>query len=538
MKLRRRLIAGICAVTLASSGGLVLGSAASARSVTGQAGSPYPCSTSNNSQFQAASGLSVDVSAIGWLGNDQGAVACLGGSFFVQNGIDTTYGYGVYNYSPTTWTNADGYLPALVTGFADHGTHVSITNFGDRVVLGGHAYVAVYSRVAVHNPTSHPVTVDPAPSAGLLPLDHAPGTVPPGQTVDHDYVVAADRFGNSYPWPTATQLEHAGGWTEHFAHMRAFWNAQLAKITQLSLPDAQVVDAYKADFIYCQIDRSGVQLDTGTNGYHAEYEHDVIGILNNMFNEGFYPGAHALLNEVDTVVGTNGQYADGLWTYPWLWAVYLEKTGDLAFLRQHFAKPGSLGASKQPSIEATARPHGCGPDRARGDHGGDQRHRRERLLDQRQLRGPARPGVLRLPGQGGRQPGAGPMGRGRVREPAKSGGCHARPHRRHLPPALPAVLDGGAQHLQPLRRPAGRELGRARRLHQRGVARLHDGRYGVRDRGPEHGIVAGQHPALRVREDRGRDTAHYLRRLPGGRFLVDHLQRGLRGMGTRQHAVP
>ena len=354
MKLRRRLIAGICAVALASSGGLVLGSAASARSVTGQAVSPYPCSTSNNSQFQAASGQSVDVSAIGWLGNDQGAVACLGGSFFVQNGIDTTYGYGVYNYSPTTWTNADGYLPALVTGFADHGTRVSITNFGDRVVLGGHAYVAVYSRVAVHNPTSHPVTVNPEPSAGLLPLNHAPDTVPPGQTVDHDYVVASDRFGNSYRWPTATQLEHAGGWTEHFAHMRAFWNAQLAKITQLSLPDPQVVDAYKADFIYCQIDRSGVQLDTGTNGYHAEYEHDVIGILNNMFNEGFYSGAHALLNEVNTVVGTNGQYADGLWTYPWLWAVYLEKTGDLAFLKQHFAKPGSLGASKQPSIEATA----------------------------------------------------------------------------------------------------------------------------------------------------------------------------------------
>ncbi len=354
-RIRRTLGAVTVAVTLAALLGAPAGAATRARYPgEPQAGAPYPCSTSNNSQFQSASGLGVDVSAIGWLGNDQGAVACLGGSFFVQNGIDTTYGFGVYNYSPTTWANADGYLPALVTGFADHGTHVSITNFGDRVVLGGHAYVAVYSRVAVHNPTAHPVTINPEPSAGLLPLDHASDTVAPGQTVDHDYVVAADRFGNSYPWPTTMQLEQAGGWSEHFAHMQAFWNAQLASITQLSLPDPQLVDAYKADFIYTQIDRSGVMLDTGTNGYHAEYEHDVIGILANMFNEGDYSGAHALLNEVDLVVGTNGQYADGLWTYPWLWAMYLEKTGDLAFLKQHFAKPGSMGAAKQPSIESTA----------------------------------------------------------------------------------------------------------------------------------------------------------------------------------------
>jgi hypothetical protein len=356
-QMRGALGALAAAVTLAGLLGAPAGAAAESSGVTGQAGpagSPYPCSTGDNTGFQPATGLAVDVSAIGWLGNDQGAVACLGGSFYVQNGIDTTYGYGVYNYSPTTWTEAGGYLPALVTGFTDRGAHVSITNFGDRVLLDGHAYVAIYSQVAVHNPTAHPVRVNPEPSPGLLPLNQAPNTVPPGRTVDHDYVVASDRFGNSYPWPTASQLEHAGSWAGHFAHMRAFWNARLSGITQLSLPDPQLADAYRAGFIYTQIDRSGNQLDTGTNGYHAEYEHDVIGILANMFNEGDFSGAHALLNEVDTVVGTNGQYADGLWTYPWLWAIYLEKTGDLAFLKQHFTKPGPLGAAKQPSIEATA----------------------------------------------------------------------------------------------------------------------------------------------------------------------------------------
>ena len=231
---------------------------------------------------------------------------------------------------------------------------MSITNFGDRVVIGGNPYVLIYSRVAVHNPTSQPVTVDPQPSAGLVPLNSAPDQVGPGATVDHDYAVAEDRFGGTYAWPTAAQLAAAGGYDGHFAHMRAFWNSQLAGITQLTLPDSQLVDAYKAGFAYTQIDRSGNALDTGTNGYHAEYEHDVVGILANMFNEGYFTGAHALLDETDRVVGTNTQYSDGTWVYPWLWALYVEKTGDTKFLAARFSSPGPLGASAQPSIEATA----------------------------------------------------------------------------------------------------------------------------------------------------------------------------------------
>jgi hypothetical protein len=335
-------LAVAAAVTMAVSGTAAAGTA----SASASSPVPYSCSSTG--------GPFADASAIGWLANNQGATACLGGSFYVPNGIDTTYGFGVYNYSPTTWTNADGYLPALVTGFTSDGAKVSITNFGDRVVIAGNPYVLVYSRVAVHNPTSRTVTVNPEPTAGLVPLNSAPGQVGPGATVDHDYVVAEDRFGGSYAWPTAAQLAAAGGYDAHFAHMRAFWNGQLAQIAQFTVPDAQLADAWKAGFIYTQIDRSGDALDTGTNGYHQEYEHDVVGILANMFNEGYFTDAHALLNEVDRVVGTNTQYSDGTWVYPWLWAVYVEKTGDKKFLAEHFSSPGPLGAAAQPSIEATA----------------------------------------------------------------------------------------------------------------------------------------------------------------------------------------
>ena len=40
--------------------------------------------------------------------------------------------------------------------------------------------------------------------------------------------------------------------------------------------------------------------------------------------------------------------------YPWLWAVYVQKTGDTGFLASRFAKLGPLRAASQPSIETAA----------------------------------------------------------------------------------------------------------------------------------------------------------------------------------------
>jgi len=309
------------------------------------------------------SGLFGDAGLIGWAA-DNGVVACLGGSFYVKNGsgttpsggftnLGTTYGFGVYNDSRTTWVNADGYLPALVTSFRTGGAALSITNFADRDVIGGKAFEVVYSRVTVHNPTSRTITVNPEPTAGLTTLSSQPDQVQPGATVDHDYAIVADTFGGKYSRPAGAALVAAGSYDEHFAHMRSYWNGQLAQISHLRLPDQSLVDAYKTGFVYTQIIRDGNRLYTGANGYTEEYSHDVIGILANLFTQGYFSDAHALLNRADEVIGTQTQYADGLWTYSWPWAIYLEKTGDLSFVKAHFATAGPLG-SKEPSIETTA----------------------------------------------------------------------------------------------------------------------------------------------------------------------------------------
>ena len=355
--------------TVLSLGGLAFSagaaSAAPAASITAP---PYSCAPNGPAGSQTVYGTFGDASVIGWAGNSQGVVPCLGGSFWVDtSGADggpgsastaavtgTTYGYGIYDDSSTSWTNADGYLPALVTGFHRDGAAISITNFGDDVTIGGHAYVVIYSRVQVTNPTGQTISVDPQPSAGLVPLNSAPVAVPPHSTVDHDYAVASDRFGGSYAWPAAGALAAAGGYDQHFAHMRSYWNSQLAGIAQIqTLPDQSLVNAYKTGFIYTQIIRSGDELKTGANGYDKEFSHDVIGILANLFTQGYTSGAHGLLDRARYVIGSQTQYDDGVWTYPWVWAIYLLKTGDLSFVKANFGTEGPTGES-EPSIEDTA----------------------------------------------------------------------------------------------------------------------------------------------------------------------------------------
>ena len=218
----------------------------------------YRCAFNVNTD--AWTGAYGTASAIGWLGNHEGVVTCLGGTFLVQDGPDGLFqdeGFGIYDGQRTTWADADGYLPAQVTTFRDQGATVSITEFADRVVLSGDPYVAVYCRVRVTNPTGRAVSANPDASPALVPLSVAPDTVAPHRTVQHDYVTATDRFGSDDPWPSAQALTGAGGFDQHFAHMRAFWNSQLATIAHISVPDHELVDAYESGFISTQIRGAG-----------------------------------------------------------------------------------------------------------------------------------------------------------------------------------------------------------------------------------------------------------------------------------------
>lgn len=360
----RRLPHGLCAVLAFGSllGATIcagMSPATSGASAPTAAAGPgprpaYRCSF--NVDTDAFTGADGTASAIGWLGDHNSVITCLGGTFVVQDGPDglfQDYGFGIYDGQRTSWGDADGYLPAQVTTFTlTDGVTVSITEFADRVVLRGDPFVAVYSRVHVVNTTGRTVTADPLASAGLVPLDASPDAVPAHHAVDHDYVVVSDRFAKLDAWPSADAMRAAGSFSTHDAHMRAFWNRQLSAIAQISVPDRSLVDAYKSGFITTQITRSGNDLNTGVNGYESEFNHDVVGILTNLFTQGSYTDARALLTEAGVVVGTPGQYVDGLWTYSVPWAVYLLKTDDKAFVEQNFSSGN--GDAAETSIEDAA----------------------------------------------------------------------------------------------------------------------------------------------------------------------------------------
>ena len=275
----------------------------------------------------------VDSAVIGWDGDKDAAIAHRDGSFDIRDHRNVTVRFGIYNNpARIQWSNAGGYYPALVTQFERDNSTVTITNFGDKVTIGANAYVAIYSRVSVLNHDTVAHTLDPGPSTALLALNAAANTVAPGQTVNHDYVVAADRFGASYAWPSNSALTAAGGYDTHYAHMATYWDGKLTGVAAISVPDPRLVNAYKAGYIYTHIVKDGNNLNVGENGYDQLFDHDLLGILVNLLEGGDLADAKAYLPTLIT-----NQYPDAIYKFAWPWAVYLQKTGDTAYVSANFA---------------------------------------------------------------------------------------------------------------------------------------------------------------------------------------------------------
>ncbi|HUC06015.1 MAG TPA: hypothetical protein VL961_11495, partial [Acidimicrobiales bacterium] len=90
------------------------GAAVAAGSAGAQGPAPdYRCAF--NVETDAFTGADGTASAIGWLGDHNSVITCLGGTFVIQDGPDGLFqddGFGLYAGQRTTWDDADGYLPA------------------------------------------------------------------------------------------------------------------------------------------------------------------------------------------------------------------------------------------------------------------------------------------------------------------------------------------------------------------------------------------------------------------------------------------
>ena len=287
--------------------------------------------------YQSWPGL---VTSFGWEGDINAPIAYVDGSYLLRSRDNARVTFGIKSVpGKIDWTQADGYLPAFTSTFTKNGLTFAITNFADDVTIGGNRFEVAYSRMTVTNPgpSSAPL---PVVSDALTPLnDLATATsIPAGATYRRDYAVAADRFGGTYDWPATDSLKAAGGYDDHFTHMADYWNDRLAAVAQITaLPDPELIDSYKAGYIYTLIVRDDVNgqkaLRVGENGYDELFDHDTIGIVANLLTMGDFTYAKDYLATLPAQL----QYDDGKYKYSWPYALYLQRTDDVDFVRDHFA---------------------------------------------------------------------------------------------------------------------------------------------------------------------------------------------------------
>ena len=201
----------------------------------------------------------------------------------------------------------------------------------------GRDYEVAYSRLTVKNNNSSEQAL-PVVSEELIPLNEdakSKTTIAAGETLVLDYAIAADRFGNTYFFPEDEVIAGFGGFDSHYEHMKTYWNNRLEGIIDIEkLPSGyeKLIDAYKAGYIYTFIVADGDELNVGENNYDRVFDHDCIGQLAALIIQGDY----GKFKEYNKHVFDTPQYRDAEWKYSWPIALYLQKSGDIDFVREEF----------------------------------------------------------------------------------------------------------------------------------------------------------------------------------------------------------
>ena len=293
-----------------------------------------------------ASGLTA---SFGWEGDKDAPIAWVDGTYRLRDNGNKVITFGVTGLPSKSinWYNAEGYLPCFVSEYSKNGMDYKIENFADLVVIDGKKYEVAYSRMTVAN-NNDEVKLLPRVSSDLIPLNDAAKNVrqvQAGETVVREYCIGADRFGGSYAYPEDAVLAAQGNFDEHYNHMKDYWNTRLEKVIDIqSVPEkyTELINAYKAGYIYMLIISDGYELHVGENGYDRVFDHDVIGMLASLIESGhtehFADYAQYILMNI--------QYPDAAWKFSWPFALYLQKTGDFDTVLSFFEDNGGHAGIK------------------------------------------------------------------------------------------------------------------------------------------------------------------------------------------------
>jgi hypothetical protein len=291
-------------------------------------------------------------SVFGWEGDKNSPIIFADGSFFIRDRENTVMVFGVKNADQIDWTLREDYLPCYVSVYSKAGLKHRIETFADKVNIDGNDFVVVYATMTTENISNKTLKLPKVKTEKIYqdgtywykrkilrfrqskleaPFDSYPNTINPGETVIRQYAVAVDRFGGDYAYPSKEAVINAGGVEEHYAHMKAYWEEKVSRLTALELPDRQLVNAYKAGYIFQMIIKDGDRLITGQNCYRSICNHDVIGILMALteMNDGNFKNHSKVILE-------NCAYGDAEWKYPLPFALYLMKTNDCDYVSSRY----------------------------------------------------------------------------------------------------------------------------------------------------------------------------------------------------------
>ena len=286
--------------------------------------------------YESNSGLT---SSFGWEGDKDAPITYIDGSYRLRDNGNQMVTFGVKDIpGKVKWYNAEGYLPCFVSEYTKEGMEYKVENFANKHTIDGNDFEIAYSRMTVTNTTEEEKYL-PRVSSNLIPLNEeaeSTARISAGETIVRDYAIGADRFGGTYDYPDSAKIAEQGSFDENYAQMKEYWNNRLEPLTQLDLPDEQLVNAYKAGFIYTLIIRDdvngGKELHVGENGYDEMFDHDTIGIVASLLTEGDFTYAKEYLATLPAQL----QYDDAKWKYSWPYALYLSKTGDYDFIEEKF----------------------------------------------------------------------------------------------------------------------------------------------------------------------------------------------------------
>lgn len=267
--------------------------------------------------------------ALGWEGDKDAPIVYVDGSFKIRDGGERVISfYDRYlENGAVNWYCKEDYLPCWVSEFNADGFKWSISNFCDKLTISGNDFVVMYTRVELKNISGREKKV-PTFSSELVSLsENIPEKIADSKTVTLDYCVGVDRFGGDYAYPSEAQFKAEGGFDKHYEHMKAYWNDRLSGIVNIEkIPEeySELINAYKAGYIYTLIISDGYELHVGENGYDRVFDHDVIGILATLLELGH---TEHFADYADTIL-QNIQYPDAAWKFSWPFALYLLKTED------------------------------------------------------------------------------------------------------------------------------------------------------------------------------------------------------------------